>query len=215
MFVLIADVLNRLLGKAVENGLIKGVSINRLGVNLSHLQYASDTILFIPAKREVILNFEHILDYYGLISGLTINYEKSTIIPLNCVDSFVEEFRNNLGCMVLSLTTCYLGIPLGANPRKVETWAPVIEKIKKKLSGWKSKLLSRTRRLILIKPVINNLPLYYLGLFKMPRCVVLKIISLQSNFFWDAKKAGTMMPLMKWDVIQDQNIWQSLAWEIL
>ena len=62
----------------------------------------------------------------------------------------------------------YLGILAGANPRREETWDPIIDKIKKKLNGWNSKLLSRARRLMLINLVLNNLPLYYLRLFKMP-----------------------------------------------
>ena len=37
----------------------------------------------------------------------------------------------------------YFGIPLGANPKRVETWQPIIDKIRKKLSGWKVNMLSK------------------------------------------------------------------------
>lgn len=104
--------------------------------------------------------------------------------------------------MVSSLPTTYLGIPLGANPRKVDTWNPIINRIKKKLSGWKINLLSRAGRLTLIKAVLNNLPMYYLGIFKMPKLVAKKIISLQSKFLWGSKENGRNLPLISWEVIQ-------------
>ena len=110
--------------------------------------------------------------------------------------------RTNLGCKVLSLPITYLGIPLGANPRRVETWNPIIEKIRKKLSGWKMKMISRAGRLVLIKSVLNNLPMYYLGLFKMPKQVAKTIISLQSRFFWGNKDGNSAMALVRWDIIQ-------------
>ena len=37
---------------------------------------------------------------------------------------------------------------------------------------------------MLIKTVLNSLPNYYLGLFKMPKSMAKKIISLQARFFW-------------------------------
>ena len=86
----------------------------------------------------------------------------------------------------------YLGVPLGVNHRKEEAWTPIINKIKKRLSGWKSKILSRTGRLTLIKSVLNSLPLYYLALFRMPKKVAKKIISLPYNLFWGVKEGGEL-----------------------
>ena len=129
------------------------------------------------------MNLRRILNCFGLMSGLRINYGKSTITPLNCGDSLIQEINSSLGCTVVTLATRYLGIASGDNSNRVETWSPIIEKIKQKLSGWKGKLLLRVERLTLIKSVLNNLPIYYLGLFKMPKQVAKKIISLQSIFF--------------------------------
>ena len=76
-----------------------------------------------------------ILDCFGIMLGLSINYDKSAIIPINCEEQRVEQIKVYLGCLVTSLPIKYLDIPLGANPRHLETWKPIIEKIKKKLSG--------------------------------------------------------------------------------
>ena len=76
--------------------------------------------------------------------------------------------------------------------KKVATWKPIVEKMEKSLALWKAKVLSRAGRLTLIKAVLNNLPMYYVSIFKIPKKVALKIIKLQRNFFWtgDDKKKG-------------------------
>ena len=96
----------------------------------------------------------------------------------------------------------YMEISFGANPKRVKTWEPMISNIEKKLSLWKSNLLSRAGRLVLIKAVLNNLPLYYLELFPMPKTVAKKIISLQTRFLWGKNSKGGCIPTVKWSQIQ-------------
>ena len=54
------------------------------------------------------------------------------------------KVKESLGCIIASLPLKYLGIPLGANPKHLETWKLILNKIpkKKKLSGWKASLIS-------------------------------------------------------------------------
>lgn len=72
---------------------------------------------------------------------------------------------------------------LGGNAKRKKFWEPIIQKIEKRLSLWKSKLISKVGRGQLIKSVLNNLPSYYLSLFKIPNCVGKRIISLGRRFF--------------------------------
>jgi hypothetical protein len=55
-----------------------------------------------------------------------------------------------LGCRVGSLPMTYLGLPLGASYKSVSTWKGVVEKMKKRLAGWKRMYLSKDGRLTLI-----------------------------------------------------------------
>ena len=77
-------------------GLIEGIEVGSSRVRLSHLQFVDDTILFALPKQDVLVSLKHILDYFGLISGLKINYEKSNIISLNCDESVVTDLSRNL-----------------------------------------------------------------------------------------------------------------------
>ena len=97
---------------------------------------------------------------------------------------------------IVSLPIMYLGIPLDANARKETTWKPILEKIEKRLAGWKTNLLSRARRLVLIKSVLNSLLMYYLNILKLPKKVAKKIVKLQRNFFWSPNGRNRGIPLI-------------------
>ncbi|XP_057734532.1 uncharacterized protein LOC130949963 [Arachis stenosperma] len=123
-----------MIGEAVRNGRISLLLVGSDNIELSHLQFANDTILFCPPKEETIRNYQQLLRYFELMSGLSINFEKSNIIPVNCDRLWVRRMCLLLGCMEASLPIRYLGIPLGANPRLVKTWKPVIDKVEEKLN---------------------------------------------------------------------------------
>lgn len=176
--------LNRLVERAIAKGVIKTLKVGNKEVNLSHLQFAKDTIIFCPQNEEKARNCRRLLQFFEVMSGLSINFEKSMIIPLNCEERWIARSRFYLGCSSGKLPLKYLGIPLEANPKRIGTWKPNIEKIEKKLSLWKSRFISKAGKIVFIKSVLNSLPLYYFGLFKMPKMVAKKIISLQSNFFF-------------------------------
>ena len=97
----------------------------------------------------------------------------------------------------------YLGTPLGVNSKRIDTWKPIINRIENKLSTWKCKFLSKPGRLVHIKLVLNSLPLYYLGLLKMPKVVARKIIALRSQFFWRTNDGGKGISMVKWSLIQE------------
>nr|XP_025638133.1 uncharacterized protein LOC112733407 [Arachis hypogaea] len=202
LFVLVVDVLHRLLEEAVRNGRLSPLLVGRDHIQLSHLQFADDTILFCPSEDETIKNYKRLLRCFELMSGLSINFEKSSLIPINCDEEWVRRMCNVLGCKQDSLPVRYLGISLGANPRLVKTWKSVIDKVEEKLSLWKAKVLNKAGKLVLIKSVLNSLPVYYLSLYKMPKAVAEKLISLQRRFLWSREDGRYGMALVKWEVVQ-------------
>jgi len=120
-------------------------------------------------------------------------------------ENWIQRVEKLTECTRLQLPFIYLGIPLGASMRKASSWQSVLDKIQKRLKSWRSSSLSRAGRLLMIKSVLNNLPLYYLSLFKVPRKVANDIIRLQRKFLWNGENEGRFSPLVKWEVVMKQK----------
>ncbi|XP_052117843.1 uncharacterized protein LOC107491464 [Arachis duranensis] len=98
LFVLVVDVLHRMVGEAVKNGRIPPLLVGRDNIELSHLQFADDTILFCPPEEETVKNYKRLLRCFELMSGLSINFDKSSLIPINCEGQWVHRMCSLLGC---------------------------------------------------------------------------------------------------------------------
>ena len=83
-------------------------------MNVSHLLFADDTIIFCEARKEHLTSLSWILAWFEAASGLRINLTKSEVISVGEVED-IDELEVELGCRVGSLRTVYLGLPLGAN----------------------------------------------------------------------------------------------------
>ena len=67
LFLLIMEVLSRILKKTKENNLIQGFhvgAVNSVGVRISHLLFADNTILFCDASKEQLLSIRLVLSCF-------------------------------------------------------------------------------------------------------------------------------------------------------
>ncbi|KAM7497251.1 hypothetical protein LguiA_021665 [Lonicera macranthoides] len=131
LFVLVADVLHRLMERAEDKNLVEGFEIGRDSVTLSHLQFADDTIFFLSNNEEKFKNLIGILEIFGLVSGLKINMTKSILVGINFEKDQMSSLANEVGCDIGTWPLSYLGMPLGDNPCRLCFWEPVIKKISK------------------------------------------------------------------------------------
>ncbi|KAG2723320.1 hypothetical protein I3760_02G165000 [Carya illinoinensis] len=95
----------------------------------------------------------------------------------------------------------YLGLPLGAASRSLQIWDSVIEKVEKRLAGWKRLYLSKGGRVTLIKSTLSNLPTYFLSLFQIPTSVASRIEKLYRDFLWSGMGNEFKFHLVKWDKV--------------
>lgn len=61
LFLLVSDVISRLIQRSVDGGLINGVRMNPTGPTISHLFFADDTLIFLQENRQNYENIMHIL----------------------------------------------------------------------------------------------------------------------------------------------------------
>ena len=113
----------------------------------------------------------------------------------------VPELAGILGCSVASLPLTYLGLPLGASFKMKSIWARVVEKMEKRLVGWKRLYLSKGGRVTLIKSTLSSLPTYYLSLFPIPMSIACKIEKLQRDFLWGGLVDEQKFHLVNWQQV--------------
>ena len=90
LFLLVMEVLSRLLKRTEEGGFIKGFQANshsQGGLCISHLLFADDTILFCDATREQLLYIWMVMIFFEAITGLKVNIGKSEIVLVGVVGS--------------------------------------------------------------------------------------------------------------------------------
>ncbi|XP_075087758.1 putative mitochondrial protein AtMg01250 [Nicotiana tabacum] len=136
LFIIVMECLNNMVKKTKSNGWIKGFEVARSKNNsleITHLQYADDTLIFCDAEKEQLRFLRVILVLFEGISGLHVNWKKSHLYPINEVPD-MEQLALILGGEVETLPTVYLGMPLGAKSKSKEIWNNVIKKGEKKLS---------------------------------------------------------------------------------
>ena len=110
--------------------------------SVSHLLFVDDTILFCDADVEQILHIRLLLLSFQAVTGLKVNVHKCEMVPIWEADD-VHALANILGCRVGSLPMSYLGMLLGASHNSPSIWNLILEKIVRKLTGWKKLYLSK------------------------------------------------------------------------
>lgn len=131
LFSLVANGLSALLSLATRANLIDGFHLH--DSTISHLQFVDDTMVFLKPINVRISNLKHILHIFEIISGLKVNWEKSSVPGIHVEDSHLDSIATLMGCKVEKLLLKYLGMPLGDSPRLESFWDPVVEKSRKDL----------------------------------------------------------------------------------
>ena len=170
-----------------------------IGVRISHLLFADDTILFCDVSRDQLLSIRLALTCFQAFTGLKVNVGKSEIVLVGEVGN-IGALATILRCRVGSLPMKYLGMPLGT-PYKTSLWNLILERMEKKLSGWKCLFLSKGGRLTLLKSTLSSLPTYYLSLFTIPIAVADRLVHIQRNFLWGSLEECFKYPLVAWEKV--------------
>lgn len=129
---------------------------------LSHLQFAYDTQISGPSTLENFVAIKVIMHLFELTSGMKVNFHKSRLLGIMTSSSWLNQAAKVLNCKVGSISFIYLGLPLGSNPKHLSTWEPIITKLRKILSRWKSHNLSMGGRLVLVRSVLSAISISYL-----------------------------------------------------
>uniref|UniRef100_A0A2N9IJT9 Protein-lysine N-methyltransferase FSB_LOCUS52282 n=1 Tax=Fagus sylvatica TaxID=28930 RepID=A0A2N9IJT9_FAGSY len=122
------------------------------------------------------------------------------MVPVGEVSN-LEELVEILGCNHRSLPMTYLGLPLGAKFNSKIIWNTVLEKMEKRLGGWKRLYLSKGGKLTLLKSTLSNIPTDFLSLFHIPAGVASRLERIQRDFLWSGLGESKKLHLVKWSQV--------------
>jgi hypothetical protein len=104
------------------------------GLPCAVLQYADDILVVLRVDQRGTTALKLILDQFAAITGLHINYAKSTMVPIHMDETLATKCVQAIGCKRDSFPQPYLGLPLSSHKLPVSAFIPYIQKADRYLS---------------------------------------------------------------------------------
>jgi len=156
--------------------------------------FSSDSLHSMQNIKRILLCFE-------LVSGLKVNFYKSSIVGVGVAAHTCNFTAQLLRCKQDQLSLMYLGLPIGGNLGRATMWNPILRNISCRLASWKGRFLSIGGRLCVIKSMLSNLPIYYLSMFPMPATVASKIDQKLRSFLWSGNEERHKICNVSWATV--------------
>lgn len=105
------------------------------------VQYDNDTLIILPADEQQLIALKNIFYTYASSTGLKVNFQKSSLIPIIVEPQKASSLATAIGCQVGEMPFTYLGLPLGTTRPTIQEYLPLMNKIERRMMGI-NKLLS-------------------------------------------------------------------------
>ena len=200
LFLFVADGMSLLLEEKVAQGELSPVHVCRRAPGISHLLFADDTLLFFKANRLQARVIHGILGDYAAATGQLINPAKCSIMFGDVSPTEIkDDIRNILQIGSNAFEDRYLGFPTPEGRMNKGKFQPLHDKLWKRLIQWGEIYLSVGGKEFIIKAVIQAIPVYMMGLFKLPDSICDDLTNLTRNFWWGAGKGVRKTHWKAWD----------------
>ncbi|XP_059295507.1 uncharacterized protein LOC132048838 [Lycium ferocissimum] len=178
----------------------KGFGMPKWSPKINHLAKADDMIIFSLVDVLSMELIMAILRKYEKMSGQKINMAKSSLhmhqnVPADI--SITVEIAT--GIERKDFPFMYLGFLIFHSRRRKGFFNVIMLKIMNRLQGWKGKLLSFGGRAILIKHVLQSMPIHLLSAVNPPDCVINKMHRIFAQFFWSNTIGGRSRHWVAWN----------------
>lgn len=91
------DVLSKMLSRAIERDIMKGVKVGKDNVEVLYMQFADETISFLEQNDRSISNSLSLIQVFKRISELKINVARSGINGINIENDVVDHLAESIG----------------------------------------------------------------------------------------------------------------------
>lgn len=186
IFILCMEPLHRLFEYATAAGLLTPLA--RTGLRQRVSMYADDAMIFLKPKELDLQACAAILNMFGHASGLKINLQKSSALPIRCTQEHMQLVSELLGCVSTSFPCRYLGLPLSIRKQTALQFQDLVDQIAARLPTWKAASLPKSSRLLLVQSVLCAIPVHSMIAMGLPPKTIKAIIKICRNFLWSGKE---------------------------
>jgi hypothetical protein len=199
LFLLCAEGLFGLLLHEEEVGGIDGVRVCRNAPSVSHLLFADDSLNFMKAETNNATSLQRVLDTYCANSGQLVSLAKSSIFFSPNTNVLLRaEVCEALHIDTVALSDKYLGLPALVGADRSDCFEHFIERIIQRINGWKEKILSVGGKEILLKAVVQAIPVYAMPVFQIPKGICKRMTDAIAQFWWGDDENNNKMHWMAW-----------------
>lgn len=114
-----------------------------------------------------------------------------------------EQVKNvillRMGVKTVFSHSKYLGLPVVFGRSKKEVFALVIERVWKKIKGWKQKFISRAGKEVVIKAVAQPIPNYIMSFYRFPETICHEIEFMIAKFWWGLVEGERKVHWLSWE----------------
>lgn len=183
LFLLVADLLQQLIIKAfTPNSLCHPIDPSRPP---AILQYADDTLIIARADSDAAETLQSILNDFADATRLTINFHKTTFLPMHTPAPTANAISATFNCPRSSFPHIYLGLPLSLTKLPSSAFQSIVQNYLKYLVGWVARLLS-------ISSSLDAPTTYFMSVFRLPKKKNLnQLDAIRRAFFWSAEDTCT------------------------
>lgn len=169
LFLFVADGLSLLLHNEVYMNNIEPVRICRRVPGISHLLFADDSLLFFKVQAEQAMKVKQVLQEYARSTGQLINPSKCSIMfGESCPVLERDKIKHVLEVAQENFEAKYLGLPTPDRRMHKGKFKSLQANLAKRILEWDDNHQSQAAKETLIKAVAQALPVYGMGVFKLP-----------------------------------------------
>lgn len=169
-----AEGLGRHIKSALHSQRLRGLSIHQQPA-ISHQQFVDDTMLFGYPSAQEASRFKAVLNDFAEAYGTSINPSKSQIFFFNTPQVVKSAITRILGYPIASLPSKYLGAPLTISAISHSSWRSLLDKMDNRLQHWTHRSLNLASRAVLIKAVLQAMPLYLFSILAASKWVLKRL----------------------------------------
>lgn len=172
------------------------------GPSFSHIFFANDILLFAKANAKNCIAILEIMNNFCSLARQKVNHGKSRVFfSPNVIARRKRNLCQRLGIIATNNLGKYLGFPIIHQGRVDSAFNFIMEKVQSKLIGWKTKLLSRAGRIVLVKTTTAPIAEYYMQCHTLPNKVCDVVDKMVRDFIWDSIDEKKKMHMVSWNKI--------------